>query len=136
MGGSADTAGMPDTKNRRAFFRFENVCRGLPLEMKLESTPCLFHSETCAASDHFFGMRFGCIFSLEFLSSSPVAAFWGPNSDGTIDVYFAASRPLACERRETGVYWQSSAGLNDPGGKQISASLGPAITLRMERKLA
>jgi hypothetical protein len=92
MGGSADTAGMPDTKSRRAFFRFEIVCRDQPLEMKLESTPYLSHSETCAASDHFFGMRFVCIFSLAFLSSSSVAAFRGPNSDGTIDVYFAASR--------------------------------------------
>ena len=39
MRGSADMAGMPDVRSRRAFFRFEIVCQDQPLEMKLESTP-------------------------------------------------------------------------------------------------
>ena len=33
MRGSADTAGMPDVKSRRAFFRFEFACQDQPLEM-------------------------------------------------------------------------------------------------------
>jgi hypothetical protein len=38
MRGSDDTAGMPEVRSRRAFFRFEIVCRDQPLEMKFEST--------------------------------------------------------------------------------------------------
>ena len=61
MRGSADTAGMPDVRSRRAFFRFEIVCQDQPLEMKLESTPDFSHSEMRAARGPFFGMRFGRI---------------------------------------------------------------------------
>ena len=39
MRGSADTAGMPDVRSCRAFFRFEIVRQNQPLEMELESTP-------------------------------------------------------------------------------------------------
>ena len=92
MSGSADTAGMPDVRSRRAFFRFEIVCQDQPLEIKLESTPDFFHSEMRAACGPFFGMRFGRIFSLAFLSSSSVAAFRDPNSDGRNEVCFATSR--------------------------------------------
>ena len=49
-----------------------------------------------AARGPLFGMRFGRIFSLPFLSSSSVAAFRGPNSDGRNDVYFTTSRQT-CE---------------------------------------
>ena len=91
MRGSADTAGMPDVRSRRAFFRFEIVCQDQPLEMKLESTPDFSHSEMRAARGPFFGMRFGRIFSLPFLSSSSVAAFRGPNSDSRNGVCFATS---------------------------------------------
>ena len=92
MRGSADTAGMPDVRSRRAFFRCEIVRQNQPLEMKLESTPDFSHSEMRAARGPFFGMRFGRIFSLAFLSSSSVAAFRGPNSDGRNGVCFATSR--------------------------------------------
>ena len=92
MRGSADTAGMPDVRSRRAFFCFEIACQDQPLEMKLESTPDFSHSEMRAARGPFFGMRFGRIFSLAFLSSSSVAAFRGPNSDSRNGVCFATSR--------------------------------------------
>ncbi len=92
MRGLADTAGLPDVRSRRAFFRFEIVCQDQPLEMKLESTPDFSHSEMRAPRGPFFGMRFGHIFSLAFLSSSSVAAFRGPNSDSRNGVCFAASQ--------------------------------------------
>ncbi len=91
MRGSADTAGMPDVKSRRAFFRFEIVCQDQPLEMKVESTPNFSHSEMRTARCPLFGMRFGRIFSLAFLSSSSVATFRGPNSDSRNGVCFATS---------------------------------------------
>jgi hypothetical protein len=92
MRGLADTAGLPDVRRRRAFFRFEIVCQDQPLEMKLESTPDFSHSEMRAPRGQFFGMRFGCICSLAFLSSSSVAAFRGSNSDSRDGVCFATSR--------------------------------------------
>jgi hypothetical protein len=96
MRSSADMAGVPDVRSCRAFYRFEVVSQDQPLEMKLESIPDFSHSETCAARGPFFGMRFVHIFSLQFLSSSSVAAFRGPNSDGRNEVYFTASRQT-CE---------------------------------------
>lgn len=96
MRGLSDTAGMHDVRSSRAFFRIEIVCPDQPLEMKLESTPDFSHSEVRAACGTLFGMRFGRIFSLPFLSSSSVAAFRGFNSDGRDVVRFATSRQ-ACE---------------------------------------
>ena len=92
MRGSADMAGMPDVKNRRAFFVGEIVDQDQPLGMKLESTPDFSHSEMHAARGPFFGMRIGRIVSLAFLSSSSVVAFRDPNSDSGNGVCFAASR--------------------------------------------
>ncbi len=92
MRGSADTAGMPDVRSRRAYFRFEIVRQDRPLEMKRESTPDFSSSEMRAASGQVFGMRFGHIFSPAFLGSSSVAAFRGPNSGRRNEVYFAASQ--------------------------------------------
>jgi hypothetical protein len=91
MRGLADTAGMPDVRSRRASFRFDIVRQDQPLEMKLESTPDFSHSEMRAARGPFFGMRFGRIFPLALLSSSPVAAFRGLNSDRRNRVCFATS---------------------------------------------
>ncbi len=91
MRGLAETAGMPDVRRRRAFFRFEIVCQDQPLEMKLESTPDFSHSEMRAPRGPFLGVRFGCIFSLPFLDSSSVAAFRDPNSDSRNGVCFATS---------------------------------------------
>ena len=82
MRGSADTARMPDVKSRRAFFRFEIGRQHQPMEMKLECAPDFSHSEMRAARSPFFGMRFGRIFSLTFLSCSPVAVFSGFDSNG------------------------------------------------------
>jgi hypothetical protein len=92
MRGWADTAGMPDVRSRRAFFRFEIVCQDQPLAMELESTPRFFHSEIGAVRGPFFGMRFGRILSLGFLTSSSVAAFHGPNSGSRNGVCFATSQ--------------------------------------------
>ena len=92
MRGSAYTAGMPDIKSRRAFFRFEIVCPDQPLEMKLEFAPDFSHSEMHAARGPFFGMTFRHILALLFLSNSSVAPFRGPNSDSRNGVCFAASR--------------------------------------------
>ena len=92
MRGSADRAGMPDVKSRRAFFHFEIVCPDQALEMKLEFAPDFSHSEMRAARGPFFGMRIGRIFSRAFLSSSSVAAFRGPNSDNRNEACLAVSR--------------------------------------------
>jgi hypothetical protein len=92
MRGSAYTAGMPDIKSRRAFFRFEIVCPDQPLEMKLEFAPDFSHSEMRAARGPFFGMTFRHILALLFLSNSSMAPFRGPNSDSRNGVCFAASR--------------------------------------------
>jgi hypothetical protein len=92
MRGSADAAGMPDVTCRRVFFRFEIVCQDRPLEMKLESTPDFSYSEMRAARGPFFDMRFGHVCSLAFLSSAPVAAFLGSNSDSRNGMRFAVSR--------------------------------------------
>ncbi len=92
MRGSADTTGMPDVKSRPAVFCFEIVSQDRLLEMKLESTSDLFHSEMRAARGPFFGMTFRQILSLLFLSNSSVAPFRGPNSDGRNGMCFATSR--------------------------------------------
>jgi hypothetical protein len=91
MRGSAYTAGMPDIKSRRAFFRFEIVCPDQPLEMKLEFAPDFSHSEMRAARGPFFGMTFRHILALLFLSNSSMAPFRGPNSDSRNGVCFATS---------------------------------------------
>ena len=65
MGGSADTAGMPDVRSYRAFFSCESVCQDQPLEMKLESIPDFSYSEMCAVRGPFVGTTSGCIISLE-----------------------------------------------------------------------
>ena len=92
MRGSADMAGMPDVRVAELSFALKLCCQDQPLEMKLESTPDFLHSEMRAVRGPFFGMRFGRIFSLPFLSSSSVAAFRGPNSDSRNGVCFATSR--------------------------------------------
>ena len=85
----ANTAGMPNVKSRRAFFRFDIVRENRPLEMNLETTSDFSHSEMRAARGPFFGMRFGRIFSRAFLSPCSVVAFRGPNSDSRNGVCFA-----------------------------------------------
>jgi hypothetical protein len=91
MCGLADTAGTPDVRSCRVFFRFEIVRQDRPLEMRPESTPDFYHSEMRAVHGPFSGMRCGRIFSLAFLSSSSVAAFRGPNSHSRNGVCFATS---------------------------------------------
>jgi hypothetical protein len=92
MHGSKDTVRMPDVSSRRSFFRLEIVCRDQPLEPNLGSAPYSSCSKMHAARGPFFGMRFGRIFSLAFLSSSSVVTFRGPNSDSGNGVCFVASR--------------------------------------------
>src|SRR5215469_17351573 len=88
MDGSADTTGMLDVDSCRS----EIVHQGQLLELELESTPDLSHSEMRGARGSFFGSRFGHIFSLAFSRLFLVAAFRGPNSDSRNGVCFAASR--------------------------------------------
>ncbi len=92
MRGSADTAGMPDVRSRRAFFRFEIVRQDKPPEMEFESTPNFSWSEMRAGRGPLLSMSFGRIFSLAFLSSSSVAAFYGLNSDSRNGTFFATSQ--------------------------------------------
>ena len=91
MRGSKDTVGMPDVRSRRAFFRFEIACQDQPLKVKLESTPDFSHSEMRAIRGPCYGVKFGRIFSLAFLSSSSVAAFRGPNSNSRNTACFVDS---------------------------------------------
>jgi hypothetical protein len=92
MRDSADTAGMPDVGSRRAFFRCEIERQNQPLEMGFESTPNFSRSEMRGTCGLFFGIMFGSIFPLPFLSSSSVAAFRDSDSDSRNEVRFAASR--------------------------------------------
>ena len=92
MRGSADMAGMSDGRCRRTFFRLEIVCQDQPPEMKLESTPEVFHVEMRAVCGPLLSMRFGRIFSLAFLSSSSVAAFQGLNSGSRNGMFLATSQ--------------------------------------------
>ena len=95
MRGSADTSGIPDIKSRRAFLRFEIVCQGRPLEMKLKSTPDFSHSEIRAVPGPFLVVWFGHLFSQVFLSSSSVAAFRSSNCDSRNGVCFTTSRQVS-----------------------------------------
>jgi hypothetical protein len=92
MHGPKDTVGMPNVRSRRSSFRVEIVCQEQPLGKKLEFTPDFSHLEMRAARGQFFGIRFGHIVSLALLSTSSVAAFLGPNSNGRNRVCFVASR--------------------------------------------
>src|SRR5277367_529569 len=92
MLGSADAAGMPDVGSSRAFFDRDSVCQTQPLEMELQFGPNFYFSETRPVCTSIFRIRLGSIFSLAFLSSSYVAAFRSPNSDGRNEARFATSR--------------------------------------------
>jgi hypothetical protein len=92
MRGSAEAAGMPCLTSRRVFFDRDTVRQNQRLEMELQFAPSFYVSETWPLCTSIFGMRFGCIFSLAFLSSSSVAAFHGPNSDSRNGLCFATSR--------------------------------------------
>ena len=92
MRGLADTPGMPNVRSCRAFFHYEIVRHNQRLEIELKFAPNFYVSETRPICTSIFGMRFGCIFSLAFLSSSSVAAFRGSNSDSRDGVCFATSR--------------------------------------------
>jgi hypothetical protein len=92
MRGSADTARIPDVRSCRAFFRFEIACQDQPLKVKLGSAPDFSHSEMRAIRGPCYGVKFGRIVSLAFLSPSSVARFRGLNSDSGNGVCFAVSR--------------------------------------------
>ena len=92
MRSSADMDGILYVRSHRAFFEREIVHRNPTLEIELEFTLNFSLSEMRAVCGPFFGMRFGQIFLLPFLSSSFVAAFRGPNSNRRNGVCFAASR--------------------------------------------
>jgi hypothetical protein len=88
----ADMAGMPDVRSRRVFFDRDIVRQIQPLEVELQFVRNFHLFEMRPVCTSIFRMRFGSIFSLEFLSSSSVAAFRGPNSDTRNGVCFATSR--------------------------------------------
>ena len=90
MRDSADVAWMPGVRSRRTFFRSDIVCQDQPLDLEFESTPNFSCSDMHAARGPFFGLKFGHIFPLAFLSSSALAVFRGPTSDGGNEVHFAA----------------------------------------------
>jgi hypothetical protein len=92
MRGSADTARIPYVRSCRAFFRFEIACQDQPLKVKLGSAPDFSHSEMRAIRGPCYGVKFGRIVSLAFLSPSSVARFRGLNSDSGNGVCFAVSR--------------------------------------------
>lgn len=92
MRDSVDMDGIHDVRSRPAFFDREIVCRNPILEMELEFTPNFSLSETRAVCDPLFGITFGHICSLTFLSTSSVAEFRGPNSDSRHGVCFGASQ--------------------------------------------
>jgi hypothetical protein len=89
---SANTAGMPDVRSHRAFFRCEIVCQDQPLELECEPIPNFSCSEIRPARGPFSSMRSRHMFSLVFLRSSSVAAFRARNSDSRNGVCFEASR--------------------------------------------
>ncbi len=91
MRDSVDMDGIHDVRSRRAFFDREIVRRNPILEMELEFTPNFSLSETRAVCDPLFGITFGHICSLTFLSTSSVALFRGSDSESTNGVCFAAS---------------------------------------------
>jgi len=88
---TTDTAGMPDVRSRRTFLDLEIARRNLTLEMELEFALNFSHSEIRAVHDSFLGMASWHISPLAFLSSSPVAAFCGPNSDNRNETCMAVS---------------------------------------------
>jgi hypothetical protein len=88
----AHMAGMPDVRSRRAFFDRDIVRQIQPLEMELEFVPNFHLFEMRPVCTSIFLIRFGSIFSLEFLSSSSVASFLDPNSDSRHRVCFGTSR--------------------------------------------
>jgi hypothetical protein len=85
MRGSAEAAGMPYLTSRRVFFDRDTVRQYQVLEMELQFAPNFYLSETRPFCTSIFGIRFECIFSLAFLSSSSVAAFRGPIPTAEID---------------------------------------------------
>ena len=67
MRGSADMAGMPDVRSRRAFFRFEIARQDQPLEMKLESYSRFFpFRNACSSRPIFRHERSGTFFLWRF----------------------------------------------------------------------
>ena len=91
MRDSVNMDGIHDMRSRRAFFDREIVCRNPIPEMELEFTPNFSLSETRAVCGPLFGITFGHICSLTFLSTSSVALFRGSDSDSTNGECFAAS---------------------------------------------
>jgi len=92
MDGSADTTGMLDVDSCRSPFRFEIVHQGQLLEVELESTPDLSHSEMRGGRGSFFRSRFGHIFCLAFSRLFLVATFRDSNFDSGNGVCFATAR--------------------------------------------
>jgi hypothetical protein len=91
MRDSVDMDGIHDVRSRRAFFDREIVRRNPILEMELEFTPNFSLSETRAVCGPLFGITFGHICSLTFLSTSSVALFRGSDSESTNGVCFVTS---------------------------------------------
>lgn len=87
MRGSTDTAGTPDVRSRWAFIDRDIVRHNQLLEMNLQLPPKFRLSQTRPVCTSMFGIRFGSIYSLPILSTSPAAAFRGLNSDSRNGVF-------------------------------------------------
>jgi hypothetical protein len=92
MRGLADTSGIHDATSRRVFLDRDIVRRNQTLEMELKFASNFSPLEMRAARCPLFGVRFGRIFSLAFLSFSPVAVFRGFDSNSRNGVRFATSQ--------------------------------------------
>ena len=92
MRGSADMVEMPDVRRRQAFFGREIMRQDQTLGNKLKFTPTFFLSEMRAVCGPLVGMTFAHTVSLQFLSSSFVAAFHVLDSDGRNGECFSGSR--------------------------------------------
>ena len=81
MRGLADMSGIHDATSRRVFLDRDIVRRNQTLEMELKYASNFSPLEMRAARCPLFGVRFERIFSLAFLSFSPVAVFRGFDSN-------------------------------------------------------
>jgi hypothetical protein len=83
---------MADVRGRQVFFGCEIMRRKQTLERELKLTPNFSLSEMRVAFSPLLGTAFEHIVSLQFLSSSFVAAFHGLDSDARNGVCFSGSR--------------------------------------------
>jgi len=85
-------ADMTDVRLRQLLFGCEIMRRKQTLERELKFTPNFPLSDMRTVCSQLLGMTFVHTISLQFLNSSFVAAFHGPDSDARNGVCFSGSR--------------------------------------------